>query len=475
MKRLKFVGFSIFVLCLLYLGGSCNGEDEDVGAPMEKTEQEALYSAIQDFVGKWWNGSDLYPDPCGWTPIQGVSCDLFDGFWYVTDLSIGPVHDNSLNCAPNVEFSPHLFALRHLKSLSFFNCFVSPRQHPVSIPAHGWESLAETLESLEFRSNDGLTGIIPKIFGELTNLQSLVLVENGLSGELPQSIGNLFNLRRLNLAGNSFTGQIPYTFGGLNRLLILDISRNSLSGLLPLTFGGLTSLLKLDLSNNQLNGKIPLEIGNLKNLTLLALSNNNLSGGLTQTLDDLSSLQELVLSNNPIGGDIMGLDWKKLKGLVALDLGNTSLTRGIPESIAELNGLRFLGLNDNRLTGDIPPNLASLPNVGAIYINGNNLTGQLKFPGLFYGKMRRRFGAWDNPNLCYPTGLIKSDYVPFGVKQCPEGIMKYETRLDAKANWGENGNWNSSRASLGFSECGVSGLLVFVIEVIMVLIFNLYV
>lgn len=39
-------------------------------APMQKQEQEALYSAIQGFVGKMWNGSDLYPDPCGWTPIQ---------------------------------------------------------------------------------------------------------------------------------------------------------------------------------------------------------------------------------------------------------------------------------------------------------------------------------------------------------------------------------------------------------------------
>lgn len=39
-------------------------------APMEKQEKDALYSTIQGFVGNWWNGSDLYPDPCGWTPIQ---------------------------------------------------------------------------------------------------------------------------------------------------------------------------------------------------------------------------------------------------------------------------------------------------------------------------------------------------------------------------------------------------------------------
>ncbi|KAL0430073.1 UNVERIFIED_CONTAM: Piriformospora indica-insensitive protein 2 [Sesamum radiatum] len=237
MKKLKHLSLSILVLCIFYLSAPCNGEDESSAATMKRTEQEALYSAVQGFVGKWWNGSDLYPDPCGWTPIQGVSCDLFDGFWYVTDLSIGPVHDNSLSCAQNVEFSSHLFALRHLRSLSFFNCFVSPRQRPVSIPSTDWEVLAESLESLEFRSNPGLTGEIPVAFGLLRNLQSLVLMENGLSGELPESIGNLINLRRLNLAANLFKGRIPDSFGGLNHLLILDMSRNSLSGFLPMTFG----------------------------------------------------------------------------------------------------------------------------------------------------------------------------------------------------------------------------------------------
>lgn len=47
-----------------------NGSADDDLSPMEENEQESLYLAIQDFVGKDWNGSDLYPDPCGWTPIQ---------------------------------------------------------------------------------------------------------------------------------------------------------------------------------------------------------------------------------------------------------------------------------------------------------------------------------------------------------------------------------------------------------------------
>ncbi|KAL0296776.1 UNVERIFIED_CONTAM: Piriformospora indica-insensitive protein 2 [Sesamum radiatum] len=470
MKKIKSLRFSVLVLCVFYLSVWCNGEDESVGAPMKRTEVEALYSAVQAFVGKWWNGSDLYPDPCGWTPIQGVSCDLFDGFWYVTELRFGPLHDNSLSCAQNAEFSPHLFALRRLKALSFFSCFVSPRRYPVSIPTQNWEVLAASLESLEFRSNLGLTGRIPSTFGELKNLRSLVLLENGLTGELQANLGNLINLRRLNLAGNSFTGRIPENFGGLNSLLILDMSRNSLSGSLPLSFGGLNSLLKLDLSYNKLEGKVPEELGNLKKLTLLDLSNNRFSGGLTKSLQNLCSLEELALSNNPTGGDLMSLEWQNLRGLAALDLSNMSLTGGIPESIAGLKGLRFLGLNDNKLTGDIPPKLASLPNVSALYLHGNNLTGEIKFSEWFYGKLGRRFGAWDNPNLCYPIGLMPTSYAPFGVKLCQQEIMKYETHLDSKLG---NGNWNhidsKPMVSLGFSVCGVSGL-VFLVEVLMVLV-----
>lgn len=58
-------------------------EPESAIAPMEKTERDALYRVIQGFVGRSWNGSDLYPDPCGWTLIQVLSRDrLFNSFVY---------------------------------------------------------------------------------------------------------------------------------------------------------------------------------------------------------------------------------------------------------------------------------------------------------------------------------------------------------------------------------------------------------
>ncbi|XP_022725461.1 piriformospora indica-insensitive protein 2-like [Durio zibethinus] len=468
-----------FVLdvCFLWLGVWCCGQaDSTEAAPMEKAEQAALYSTIQGFVGSEWNGSDLYPDPCGWTPIQGVSCDIVGGLWYVTALSIGPVHDNSLGCATNVEFRPQLFQLKHLKSLSFFNCFISPHRHPITITGGKWEKLADSLELLGFRSNPGLIGQLPTSFGYLTKLQSLVLLENGLTGELPTNIGNLTNLNRLVLAGNRFTGQIPDSFGRLKKLLILDLSRNSLSGHLPSSLGSLTSLLKLDLSNNQLEGMLLRDIAYLKNLTLLDLRNNKLSGGLSQSIVEMHSLEELVLSRNPLGGDIMSLEWQSLQNLAILDLSNVGLMGEIPESLSGLKRLRFLGLGNNNLTGNLTPQLASLPSLSALYINGNNLTGVLKFSVDFYGKMGRRFGAWNNPNLCYPVGLMKATNAPYGVRSCQRGVTLLEPSSRAKLGEG-NFNQNSHFiASLGYSSYGIHGLwLFFLVDILItVLLLNLF-
>lgn len=82
-NNLKVISCVIFCLLFSLNVWWCNGETEDVGAIMEKTEKEALYYAIQGFVGSLWNGSDLYPDPCGWTPIQ--VCVFFSSY-FVTNF-----------------------------------------------------------------------------------------------------------------------------------------------------------------------------------------------------------------------------------------------------------------------------------------------------------------------------------------------------------------------------------------------------
>ncbi|KAE9612184.1 hypothetical protein Lal_00022295 [Lupinus albus] len=459
MKSIRIISNVIYVIFILSFGAWCCGQVELDVAPMEKTEQEALYSTIQGFVGNSWNGSDLYPDPCGWTPIQGVSCDLFNGFWYVTVLNIGPIHDNSLVCAENVEFRPQLFELKHLKSLFIFNCFQSQKRFQITIPTENWEKLANTLESLEFRSNPGLIGTIPSSFGVLKNLESLVLLENSLTGEIPPQIGNLIKLKRLVLAENYFIGTIPDIFGGMSELLIFDLSRNLLSGTLPITLGSLTSALKIDISHNILQGNVLNEFANLKNLTLMDLRDNNFSGGLALSFQEMHSLEEMVLSNNPLlGGDIRTLKWENLQNLVILELSNIGLVGEIPESISELKRLRFLGLNDNNLTGNLSPKLETLPCLNALYLSGNNLTGEVKFSNEFYGKMGRRFGAWNNPNLCYQVGVISTSHVPYGVKPCKKEVNLLESNKKYELFHGDMNQSFNSIPSIGFSSYANNGL-----------------
>ncbi|PVH39160.1 hypothetical protein PAHAL_5G445500 [Panicum hallii] len=417
-------------LALLVVLRACSGQGEDGGgsdapaaaatAPMEEKERAALYAAIEGFVGKGWNGSGLYPDPCGWSPIQGVSCDLFNGLWYPTAISIGPVLDNSLQCAPDARFSPQLFDLRRLRTLSFYSCF--PASNPTAIPAASWEKLSGSLETLEFRTNPGLAGAIPASLGRLASLQSLVLVENNLTGPVPAELGALLKLRRLVLSGNGLSGPIPATLGNArhDELLIVDLSKNHLTGSLPSSLGGLRGLLKMDLSNNLLQGSIPPELGRLRNLTLLDLRNNSLTGGLPQFVQGMASLQDLLLSNNPLGGSLPPSGWEALGDLATLDLSNVGLTGAIPESMAALAGLRYLALDHNRLTGTVPARLAQLPNIGALYLNGNNLTGALEFAPGFYQRMGRRFASWDNPGLCYNVAAVDAAHAPSGVVVCKD-------------------------------------------------------
>jgi hypothetical protein len=54
-----------------------------------------------------------------------------------------------------------------------------------------------------------LSGIIPKIIGELQAVESFDLSHNEISGEIPTSLAKLTSLAHLNLSYNNLTGTIP--------------------------------------------------------------------------------------------------------------------------------------------------------------------------------------------------------------------------------------------------------------------------
>ena len=91
------------------------------------------------------------------------------------------------------------------------------------------------------------------------------------------------------------------------------------------------------------------------------------------------------------------------------------------------------------------------------------MTGELKFSELFYGKMGRRFGAWNNTNLCYPIELKSTGHAPYGVKPCQqEATTLHEniSDLDEKSNFGKgdlNSEFTEFRIQFGIEfEFGIS-------------------
>ncbi|KAH9307672.1 hypothetical protein KI387_035583, partial [Taxus chinensis] len=409
-------------------------EDYRNSAYMLDSEKQAFYSVLEALGGDL-NASNLYPDPCGLTPVPGTSCDQFGDFWYITVLNLGDVYDNSPKCSNNAVLHPSIFNLTHLKTLSLYKCFVNA---PQIMPLTQWGNLGGSLQSLIFRNNVALVGELPPEMGKLASLEFLVVTENNMKGNLPKEIGNLTKLRKLVLSHNQFYGTIPPSLEFLHELLILDLSFNQLQGMIPPNLGNLNSLVKMDLSDNGLQSGIPGRFGELKSLTFLDLRNNQLHGNLPVSLIEMANLQELYLSNNPMGGTIDFLHWSNLQLLINLDLSASRYVGKIPESLGKMKMLRYLALNDNALSGKVPKELADLPNLCSLLLNNNNLSGALEFSSKFYQRMGRYLALWGNSRLCYV--VQGQNFAPNGVSLCPGMVVapgkSHEASLNSVAGSG---------------------------------------
>ncbi len=246
-----------------------------------------------------------------------------------------------------------------------------------------------------------LTGSIPPVLGDLTNLRVLnfspadgtrrladcedgacidyvygipVGSANQLSGDIPPELGSLRKLELLGLRSNDLTGEIPPELSKLTTLKWLDLSGNQLTGKIPARLGKLTALRILDLGSNDLSGEIPPELSNHANLQWMDLAGNQLGGKIPPELSDLDNLQILDIGSNQLSGEIPA-ELGNLTNLATLDLGSNDLSGEIPPELGNLSNLQRLNLARNRLSGDVPPELDSLTNLQRLSLSGNQLAG----------------------------------------------------------------------------------------------------
>ena len=237
--------------------------------------------------------------------------------------------------------------------------------------------------------DNGLSGSIPDVLGDLTNLQRLNLGGNGLSGSIPDALGSLTNLRRLNLGANGLSGPVPDALGSLTNLEYLSIFNNGLSGAVPDALGGLANLEYLNLGANGLSGAVPDALGGLTNLEYLYLENNGLSGPIPDALGSLTSLAVASLGDNDLSGPIPAA-LGSLANLRRLHLGGNGLSGPIPAALGSLANLEHLHLRGNGLSGPIPAVLGSLTNLAWLYLGGNtDLSGPLPSGLRSVGSLRR--------------------------------------------------------------------------------------
>ena len=203
----------------------------------------------------------------------------------------------------------------------------------------------------------------------------LDLNNHGLTGSIPMVLSELSNLQTLDLGGgNQLTGSIPAALSRLSQLQNLDLSENQLEGGIPATLGNLSKLQTLHLWDNDLTGSIPAALGSLSKLQYLYLHANDLTGNIPAQLGNLSKLQRLDLSSNDLTGTIP-VALGSLSKLTTLFLGANDLTGNIPAQLGSLSKLQGLTLSGNDLTGSIPAQLGSLSKLEYLYLGGNQLSG----------------------------------------------------------------------------------------------------
>lgn len=216
--------------------------------------------------------------------------------------------------------------------------------------------------------NTGLEEISSEI-GKCNKLRALSIIDCKIKG-LPAEITSLEKLDVLNLRGNQIAN-FDTSLAGMKVLADVNFSNNPLTSIGNEVFSAEQPLRHLDFSDTQISA-LPAAIGQIAAMRDINLTNCRFTS-VPAAIKGNANLRTVWLSGNPM--TVAAADFAGMTSLEGLLLSGISFTTAPALNIPSLV---LLAMNDCSLTA--MPNVASLPNLSQIELNGNNIaSGSLDF------------------------------------------------------------------------------------------------
>ncbi|KAG2592512.1 hypothetical protein PVAP13_5NG556700 [Panicum virgatum] len=274
-------------------------------------------------------------------------------------------------------------------------------------------------------SNNMLTGEVPPMICNASNLKVLDLSFNSLGGLIPPCLlQENKSIAVLNLRGNIFRGPLPQNISRGCALETVNLNNNKLEDKLPESLVNCKMLQVLDVGDNQIVDTFPGWLGDLPQLRVLVLRSNRFHGPIT-VLDGTNffpMLQVFDISSNGFNGGIPAQYLKRLKAMInssevesqartvgyqyaidtyyensvtvmvkgldltlvrilytfkSFDVSNNSFDGTIPSEIGDLKLLKVLNLSRNAFADQIPSRISSMVQLESLDLSRNYLSGEI--------------------------------------------------------------------------------------------------
>jgi Leucine-rich repeat (LRR) protein len=349
-----------------------------------------LSGTIPAFLGELHNLSGLV------LGVNNFTGTVPSSFGNLTMLQALYLNENRLR-------SPLPSTLGNLANLIYLGLYVN--EFSEFFPA--WIINLTKLEVLTLWNNS-FYGTLPENIGTaLPKLSTLQLENNVLSGTLPQSFVNLDYLGELILSWNHFHGKIqlspritsfdflevPFNFfsGQCNGLLGpastygFDVSGNLFTGMVP-NSSHWNEMEAYFVGNNYLTGTIPDNfLVSAANLGYFSIGENFITGTLPDYFfnEKFKSLLGFNASFNFLTGHFL-TNYTTTAVITASSLeqiviNNNFFTGQLPTYLSSFPELLVLTLNNNQFTGTVPSTYQKLAHLQQLFVQYNNLQGQLNY------------------------------------------------------------------------------------------------